>query len=254
MEQAAPCKPLLPLTHVTGAMTFIKIISQNSETSTLLATKCGVYNEAILYMFYGRPAYRPFPGVLSTSLPEFRPICFLIRPEAAIKIARVVAFDSGAFANNLYERHHGTQTKLTDFEVGNSVEDAARLVSTFFGSNHAYYLGRPRKNVQLSPTDFGPHTYYAIISDMGKTKIDGRKATIEIQHSENIPLNKETVMAVALPTDFLENDEVRERLAEWECYEENIINYDIYHDEPDSDMREIRVRVIEFMRLKGLLK
>jgi hypothetical protein len=241
------CMPFLPLTHVTRPDIFMELV----ESQTLTITKCKVYEEELLYFFYGRPAYRPFRGVQSTSQPGFRPVCILLNPDAIADITRMVPFDSGAFSKELYSQHIPPYMNLTNFEFHGGIEQAAKFVAAFFGTNLAYYLGRIRTDLKLSPTDFIGHAYSSILCDRSVTNFDDRRGTIEIHSSKNVLLTRESVKAVSLPYEFLEDFKLRSRLLnDWEC---DVIPYDVYHDQPTHDIREVTSRVKDYLVKEGIL-
>ena len=62
-------------------------------------------------------------------------------------------------------------------------------------------------------------------------------------------MSKDTVLAVALPEEYLEFDELRSKIRiEWAA---ETITYDIYHDRPVHDVREIMARVKDFLQARG---
>jgi hypothetical protein len=140
---------------------------------------------------------------------------------------------------------------LSDFEISGGINQAAEFVSRYFGTNKAYYLGKARSNLSLSSTDFVGHAYRSILSDCGATEFDGRRGTIEIHTIKKVLLTKDSVKAVCLPFEFLENTKLRSRLKDdWKC---KILTYDIYHDQPSHDIREVMVRVKDYLRKGRLL-
>lgn len=238
---------MLPLTHITRPDIFLQLL----DAPTLRITHCDVYGEDLLYLFYGRPAYRPFAEVESTSQPGFRPVCLLLDPSSINGIARLLPFDSGAFSKQLYQRHVPPYMTLEHFALSGGVDTAARFVTAFFGANRAYYLGRLRRDLDLSPTDLVAHAYCAILNDTSATSFDDRRGSIEVHAAADIELTGQSVKAVALPSEFLEDMRLRSRLLnDWEC---DVIPYDVYHDQPAHDIREIMARVKDYLAKKELL-
>jgi hypothetical protein len=240
----APCLPMLPLTHMTGAGDFQQIRAAES----LAVTQCPDYNEPLLYLFYGRPAYRPFPDEGPSWINDLRPVCVLLRPDALKQVARIAVVDTGALHRGLYKRHLGPAVRREDFELGEDLGEAASFVGAVFGSNLAYYLGRARNDLQAGPLDFAAQAYRSIITDRARAESDGRRATIEVHSSADIPLGKDTVLAVALPEEFLQDDKVLNLLKHCEC---DVIPYDLYGDSPSSDSREVMVRVKAYLQDRG---
>lgn len=247
IDNTEPATPLLPLTHSTGAVNFFEIIGCGS----ILASNCKIYEEELLYLFYGRPAYRPESKILSTSDEGFRPVSILLHPDIETSIARVVPIDTGAFSKGLFDSHCPKAIRKEHFEINSGVDAASRHVQAFFGDNESYYLSRLRKNLSLESTQLVAKAYTSIQSNSGQTKTDDRRSTIEVHVSADIPLSKATVMAVALPKSFLENDQLRALIVDkWQA---DVIKYDIYHDRPVHDVREIMSKVKDYLVQKSFM-
>jgi hypothetical protein len=126
-----PNEPTLPFVHMTDAWVLNRIL-----TSDLLQPrKCPYFNEDLLYLFYGRPSYRPNAKELASSLSFMAPVCFVLRPESLSFIARMFPFDSGAFHNGLFQDFLHPQMTIADFALEPDLQNPARLVNGFFGSN-----------------------------------------------------------------------------------------------------------------------
>src|SRR6266705_1300157 len=97
IARQVPVDGLLPLVHITRAYAFDYIV----DGDTLEPSACEVFKEKILYLFYGRPAYRAKEG--NNARLEFEwPIVFVFNPEKISEIKRIFPFDTGAFAQQLY--------------------------------------------------------------------------------------------------------------------------------------------------------
>src|SRR5687768_5724141 len=84
--------PLLPFFHCCEAVFLQSIL----DSEQLEPRYCNEYGEHLLYLFYGRPAYKS--GEINNSRLTFMmPLCFIIKHDAVNLIKRIVAFDSGAF-------------------------------------------------------------------------------------------------------------------------------------------------------------
>lgn len=238
----------LPASHTMSSVQFFNAYGTDRELKT---SHCEVYDEQLLYLFYGRPAYRPDNSSLSTSNPSFRPISLLFKPESIGAIERIMPIDSGAFAKGLYKNHCPNGLDKQHFEISGDIDSAARLVDAFFGSNKNYYLGKLKSNLSFDPTNLVAQSYHSIVSVTGQTEFDDRRATIEIQSSNCLPLGEDTLQAIALPEDFLENEALFETITlDWKA---DIIPYDIYHDRPVHDVREVMSKVKSYLTGKGLL-
>ena len=242
-----PTLPILPLIHSTGADAFLSL----TETKTLSPSLCPVYKEQLLYFFYGRPAYRPNSKVLNTSLPVFRPVCILLSHDAVSEPKRVAPLDTGAFHAGLFTRHLAPHMAKDCFYIDEGVKGAAKFVSAFFETNKRYYLGRLKHDIHLKSTDLIAQSYCSIVSDTGISEVDDRRSTIELQIDVAVPLTSQTVLAVALPEDFLEDDDLSNLILN--IWLADIITYDIYSDRPSADVREIIARVKDYLSGKGYL-
>lgn len=247
IDGSEPAMPYLPLTHATGAVNFFEILANGS----ILASTCEHYDEELLYLFYGRPAYRPDFEVLSTSDEGFRPISIILFPDIETSVARVVPIDTGAFSKGLFANHCPEKLRKENFEIKTGLDAASRHVKAFFGSNKNYYLSRLRKDLTIEPTQLVANAYTSIQSNTGQTNSDDRRSTIEVQLSADVALSEATVMAVALPEAFLEDDQLRELIVDrWKA---DPIPYDIYHDRPVHDVREILSKVKDYLVNKGFM-
>src|ERR1017187_6871464 len=94
----SPYEPILPFVHMTDVF----VLSRIAATEQLEPTECPVFKEPLLYLFCGRPSYRPNSKDLPSSLGSMAPVCFVLRPEALASVARVFPFDSGAFQAGLF--------------------------------------------------------------------------------------------------------------------------------------------------------
>ena len=99
LDGSAPAKPELPLIHTTKS----KRLAAIAESGILSPRPCSIFEEPILYLFYGRPSYRD-----TNSLPQrdisLCPVCFIFRPETVSKnLARIYPFDTGASTGEMYK-------------------------------------------------------------------------------------------------------------------------------------------------------
>jgi hypothetical protein len=246
VDGVEPETPIMPLMHSTGGDGLLALL----QSRVLKTSKCPVFNEPLLYFFYGRPAYRPYGNVLNTSNPSFRPVCLLFRPEALTDVKRIVPLDTGAFKAGLYSRHVTSHMTVEHFVIGGKVTEAARFIHSFFGSNRTYYFGQLRTDLQLKATDMVAQCYRSIVADTGISDVDDRRSTIELQSITEMHLNCDTLLAAALPEAFLEDDAISDLLATCNA---QTITYDIYSDRPAHDVREIMARVKDWLATQGYL-
>lgn len=106
LVRAAPVSPVsLPLTHVTDGYSFRDIMGNEA----LVPSPCRIFGSDLVYLFYGRPAYRSAAELESNGIDAYWPVCFVMEPGAAAAM-RIYPFDSGAF-------HHGRFSRLTHLKM-----------------------------------------------------------------------------------------------------------------------------------------
>lgn len=246
IENMQPMMPIMPLIHTTGSINFSKTL-ESKELSTKIDLK--YYGESLLYLFYGKPGYNPLPNTLNTSSYAFRPICIILNDNTSIDIKRIMTLDSGAFIKDMFKDFYPGGVSKENFEIEPTITSASKLVRAFFGSNDSYFSGTPKTDVDISPINFIAQIYKSIISNSLPSVMDCRRSCIEIQVKEKIPLNAETVRAVALPLEFISEPEWREVIiSEWQA---DVIPYNIYMDRPMQDVHLITDLVRKYLKENG---
>ncbi|HKD80330.1 MAG TPA: hypothetical protein VKH81_11605 [Candidatus Angelobacter sp.] len=238
----------LPLVHTTEYFHLPSI----QATNTLQTSDCKFFKEPLLYFFYGRPAYRDSTRILPTRDVGFYPICFVFRPGTISKKAkRLYPFDTGASQSGLYEPAIKRADALAGYQVNAVVENARRIVAGFFETDKQYLSNTPRHDLLFSSTDVEAESYYRLINGGGDPTCDDRCSAIEIQIAECLDV-RQGIMAIVLPTCFLEDDALRDTLMKvWRAH---LLTYDA-----DIGMRpiefhsEVRRLVKRFYRRSRLL-
>ncbi|MBX3520922.1 MAG: hypothetical protein KF835_13000 [Xanthobacteraceae bacterium] len=241
----------LPLVHITRSFVFEDIIDGNH----LEPQHCKVFNEKLLYFFYGRPAFRPH-GNNNGQLEFSWPIVFVVHPDKIAKIRRVMPFDSGAFAAKLYEEYFDKDSRLSDFILNGSFETVRKIVGAFNQDHNEYFFGGSRKNVEV------PHRQYEVqglheLSRNPAQKKDGsagdeRSSTIEIQISDRFDLS-DALLAIILPTAYLDDADIRDAITRWNV--PTVLNYDALNAMPGQTWSgQIYQIIIDFYRKQGFLR
>lgn len=192
----------LPLLHTTKSRWVKDIMTQGR----LEPKPCSQFQEELVYVFYGRPAYRNLrkPG-------EFKgltvsPTCFILKFQNSADPRRMYPFDSGGYEN--YKTALPTLLPIDHFELDSSKDNAARFALLFFGSPMAYFDGTFLRSEDLSPTiqDCPAAKQYLSLGENVKSAedYDDRAFTIELQFNSAVPLNGFTVEAVVIPTALLQ--------------------------------------------------
>ena len=255
LENSGVVTTPLPLMHTTDAKGFREVV----ERCKLETNRCTVFGDHLLYLFYGRPAYRVNSGVEATSISHNFPVCFLLKAGSVRFAKRVYPFDSGAFAGNLFGSHIG-DLPLDSFLVDPDPSALGRvpipetpscIVSAFFGNNKGYYWGTPEKNTGPGPLEFEAQCYLDLISSKAETHYDDRRGSIEVQLEYPIGLSSDTVQAIVLPGAFLEDDSVKRTiLVDWKAIP---LTYGTYHTNPSTFVGVVIEKVAGFLESNGMI-
>lgn len=237
----------LPLVHST----LCDSLGYIAETGALLPRDCPVFNEPLVYLFYGRPAYRSKLGQTPDTEIKFCPVCFVLKPNRIqSNLRRVFPFDSGAAKNNLFA------PLIKDYEADvfgltPSLEAIRRFTNVFFESNGKYFLGAPRSHLVLPPDQATAAQYYQLVEATGTAPFDDRRSAIELQYQDAILL-KDTLWAVILPLDFLEQSALRSRIVrDWGAFP---ITYPTFHGAiPSASSEAIRILYHRWLTEGGFL-
>lgn len=175
----------LSITHVTEFYNIRDIF----DCEGLNPTPCKVFNEDLLYFFYGRPAYRYGKDGVNCSQKAYHPLCLVFELKDLECIDRVYPFDSGGF--NYYKDFINTRSPLDYFELERSIEGINDLISFFYKSSSDYYDCCP-KPIDSSSFElaFELESYYGMITQGGITADDERNSAIEIQTKNKVALKK----------------------------------------------------------------
>jgi hypothetical protein len=204
----------LPLIHSTRCEKFNDI----AKTRSLTPQHCSIFNEPLLYLFYGRPAYRSKLGVSPSTSIAYCPVCFVFKPYTISKeIVRVFPFDSGASKTGLFEPSI-PRLDAENYQLSSTLASARRATSLFFDTNLNFFMGEPKRGLFIPSTEEEALSYYGLISHDGNDEYDDRRSAIEVQASTAITL-RDTLLAVILPLSFLQDPNIKKVVVkEWRTY------------------------------------
>ena len=211
------------LTHCTSGGGCIEIMAE----LVLKPDHCGVYDSDLLYLFYGRPAFKPYAGVASSTLTETAPVCLVLDPEVIRDAVRIVPFDSGGFSR--YLPHLGPGLTLPQFELAPGAERPLRLIGAFFETTRNYYVQSPRPGHAPPVSEREASGYGRLIADGSIAEDDDRRGTIEVQVAAPVPL-REALRALIAPAALLEDPAVKDALAQ--CPDAVPLDYRTYGRAP----------------------
>lgn len=240
--------PEMPLIHTTKLGNLGGIL----KTNKLTKTKCPHFGRPLIYVFYGRPAYRPKDG---GALPDddfsICPITFIFKPaRISGKASRIFPHDTGAALNGLFEPNIAA-TEALNYEIQASVSSLRRYVSRVFISNERYFLGQPDPALGSLGVEASVRKFLNLIQSAGPTPVDDRRYTAELHVEEDVPL-RDILLAVVLPTAFLDREEVRNAVIyEWGAIP---IMYDTYAGGiPQAYYQTVKQKVLDYYREHSLL-
>lgn len=236
---------LLPLTHKKDCFQAKKII----ENGIIKTTECDVFQEKVEYLFYGRPAYYVSLGVKSRMDSVYLPVCFIIKPET-VKIDAVFPFDTGAFANEMYDDFIHQEMDVNDFQLPVSTDFLNNFVCFYYGNNDNYYKGKHKTVISDSNLPEEISSYQNMLNNKGETKYDSRCRTIEIITKSDIILS-ESIEAIILPNDL-------KRTLKCEDFQKKnknvkLITYDTFGDDPGSYNAVIRDKMYSYLCDEGYI-
>jgi hypothetical protein len=240
--------PFLPVVHTTDWMVFRNLM----EVDPVLKNEaCPVFNEDLLYLFYGRPCYRMHADVEPTSLSAFFLISIVFEAASIGALHRMFPFDTGAFARGLYRSGLHPKIQALDFQLGPTLQAAAQAVGTFFGTNKRYFNGKVRDDLLFGGRDVEVQSFLAIARTPGRTAMDDRRSTIEIQLSRSIDIRRANVAAVILPEELLDDPFTEQFIVR--DLQAVPLGYYCPHARPAEDVRAIMIEAKRFYESKGLL-
>jgi hypothetical protein len=238
---------LLPLTHTTDGWSFRDIASHKR----LEVMEGPAFKESLLYLFYGRPAYRAATTQNATALTAFCMVSFLMRSELMPRPKRIFPFDSGAMKAKRFAPFMHPAMLAEHFELNSELEEARKLVGLFYGDNDRYYMGNVLVDIKFPRLELEAQCYYSLILNVSLLSADDRKGTIEIQYDCDLELTSNNVMAVIAPEVFWDDKEISD-FVRVELDAEQL-SYDCFNAQPSEDTRAIMQVARRYLRERGLL-
>lgn len=196
VSAASPSPVNLPLTHVTDGYAFREIMASEA----LSPCPCRIFGGNLLYLFYGRPAYRAAAQMESNGSDAYWPVCFVLEPDAA-SAARIYPFDSGAFHHGRFDRFMYHKMIKEDFELDPAPQTPGKLLRLFWQDERSYFNAEGMSGFSPGAFEFEAKAYQALIGDVGRAPFDERNSAIELQVDSAVELEGNTI-AVILPYEF----------------------------------------------------
>ncbi|MDE8763646.1 MULTISPECIES: hypothetical protein [Rhizobium] len=246
------CNPL-PLIHITPAYRFAEIIPGDE----LIPVWCEIFQQELIYTFYGRPAYKS-QDMVNSELEFNWPIVLLFDHANVGEIKRIMPFDSGAFNDRIYANYFHKDSQMLDFELPGDIGYATALASIFYTSPQRYMTANADRNPNIGLSHFEAQGVQAlnqvpVFSRRTGERRDERSSTIEVQIGEKIKLI-DNVMAIILPQQYVDHEEIMDAVARWHLPTKNIRYYDMVYLQDNSSVSGEIYRVVrEIYRENGLV-
>lgn len=197
----------LGLTHVTDCARLSGLVASRKLEPRL----CDVYGEPLVYLFYGRPAYRrAWSGGATTNL-DYARICLILRDDVAAHAHRILPFDSGGF--NRYSGAFHDSLTLADFEIL-PTDHPLKVIGAFYDSLEDYWMMEPVQPRTFPVTQHIVRSYYQLISGGLAEQFDDRCSAIEVQLADTLLLDGQ-VLAVIGPNQIFDDPKVKAMVADW---------------------------------------
>lgn len=191
------------------------------EDRQLKPTLCKVFNENLLYLFYGKPSYPIGEKKENRTDDLYCPVCFLVDVNK-INIKKVFPFDSGAYMGGMYDGFIHRHMKIDCFEIQNTCQAIGAYISVFFGNNDNYISGLAR---QYQSDESHINALLNMLNAVGSLKIDERANTIEIITNSPIDITN-SVQGIILPRSLMR----KEKIVKWiEQYKIPYKTYTVRH-------------------------
>ncbi len=194
----------MPLIHITKGIGAEDI----SRSGNVSPTDCKVFDEALAYFFYGRPAYR-VSGDGAVKVEAACPYCFVFNAALIAKAKAIFAFDTGAFDSRLYKHVVMEDMKVEDFSLETNNHRPNRVIASVFGSRKSYFEGDisriPDPEKLTEAWEFHARAYLHLLVSRGRNEPDDRICSIEVLFDESIPLQG-NLLAVVVPHTIWDND------------------------------------------------
>ena len=228
----------LPLIHTSRC----EFLSGIAATHVLEPQPCAIFHESLVYLFYGRPAYRSHRGSRGGEPHVLCPVCFVFKPRTVSRVVhRVYPCDTGAVAA---DRFHPEilASDLAQLALEPQIESARRLVSLLFERNSDYFVGKVVQTHAFTPGSVGAR-FHALLMRAGPVEYDDRKSAIEVQVNQTITL-RDQLLFVVLPNEFLEEAAIRDAIINvWNC--DPVMYATFRGDTPASYYAVVREKVRE---------
>ena len=236
----------MPVTHKQEWYMAEKVLASGQIEPVL----CDVFQESLAYFFYGRPAYCLSRKGGSRGDRLYFPVCFLLDLNA-MHIDKVFPFDSGGFAEAMYDGFFHEKMDVNLFSLcPPTTETIKGFIDYFYGNNDLYYRNEGKLIDSTLSENLEFRSFVNFFNNRGEEKFDERCSTIEIISKTPTALS-ESLIAVIAPVDF--KTVHKKALQELRGGAVDIITYNTFGGDPSSYNGVIRDKLYEYLCQKGFI-
>lgn len=198
LKKAAPSSDRLKWCHRTDAFALRSIIKNGSVSPHM----CSVFQEPLIYLFYGRPAYRSNESQ-QLRLSAKAPVIIIFNNNIEKSGTRIFPFDSGAF-DSRYDPWRHQDMKLSEFCMPCGNDAAERHVAEFFGDRKRYLSMEPIRPNRSYAGEFEVEAIAEILNDRSFAPADDRRLAVELQVDRKLLLQSDEAFALVIPESISE--------------------------------------------------
>lgn len=247
IKSGPPIKPVMPLVHIMDSCDFDTLMAQSHPS--LLPRTCKVFNENLLYFFYGKAAYRANSGKGMFANAN-APIVIITNSTQCAPFKRVLPFDSGAFHGKRFSSKINSSISLDQYLLECNLESAQNVIGSFYHSNDDYFRGRFKRGIDIPRKAHGVTAYYRLISEES-ADYDDRCSSIELQIEHQIPLDKDKLLGLILPATYRSESEIDSLIMMTNA---QVRYYDLYFQtKVDEYMISLRGHLRDIFSVLGVL-
>ncbi len=204
LQKTEPHEKKLKWCHRTDAFALRSIISNGC----IIPKKCNIFQEDLIYLFYGRPAYRSNESE-QVRLTAKSPVIIIFKNAIEDSGVRLFPFDSGAF-DSRYDKWRHTDMDLSGFHMPCGKNAPEKHVSEFFKTCQNYLAMQANKPERKYEGEFEVETITEILTDSSSDNADDRRLAIELQVNRNLNLNSSDTTAIIIPESISQAEWIKE--------------------------------------------
>lgn len=189
----------LPWCRTLDAYDFMEMV----ERGACIPNQCKVFDEPLIYFFYGRPAFRFDENDVANGIEL--PVVLVFNTDIVGAGRRMYPFDSGAFVAKRYSGSMHRRMKLGHFALPVGIDAAMKFVAAFFGTNRGYMRTAARRPVRKFNGEYEVKSLVNLYSAAGRKKADDRRQAVELQIPEPLDLFDGKLLAIVYPDELADS-------------------------------------------------